>query len=510
VLKSAAMLTSTLLVLSLGTSFSAQADEGGTRVFVAPFNARSRDAESIAAMMPGFLRQQLDSHAELDGITVDEVGPVADTAADVYLGSCPPGEEVGCAFVVGEVAHAELAVTGTVDTIHSASRVEVHIIDVLESREVVSFQADLAVGDDAVFAEGVAKVLVAIVKGEAGRSSDIRDEDDYQAQDLVQQGRDAKIASQLDQLSQELGDVTTLSTRREMQIQRPRVTVADLSEKMEQEGIKPWERLDMGPREYLRYKNSRMSLGDWRDRSAGRQGQVIIRAGLAIGTGPSHGDYYGVYARSDQDLSVVEAYSYQAVESGSGFGVAGSVSYGLLPFLEVGVHAGTATGRYGILIDSYVVGDQHTLSDPEDRSNLALSFGPQVLGSLMPTSPVRPVVGVEATYTLGTVVTSRYALPENSQLDAFSRPGLFSIGGRVGVEATISKQIDLFLHLPFGAVVAGRASDNTHIGSGGLDPGDVANPPSLNPISAGATAGIQVRLGGHKSSGNDVMDSDMM
>ncbi|MCK6503034.1 hypothetical protein L6R53_06505 [Myxococcota bacterium] len=504
------MIASSLLAaLALASATPALAEDAPTRVFVSPFVARTRDATAIASLMPGFLQQQLDAHPELDAIAVGEVGPVYDTSAELYLSSCPAGEHIGCAFVVGEVARAELALVGTVDTVEGASRVEVVIIDVLESREVLSFQADLAVGDDMVFAEGVARVLVAVVRGEAGRSDDIRAEDDPQAAAAAAQ-RQAEIAAQLDQLSAEIGDVTTISTRTELEIERPRYTASDLAEKMEEEGVKPWERLDMGPREYLRYKNSDLSLAAWRQRAQGRSGQLLIRAGLGMGTGPTHGEYYGVYARSDQNLNVIEAYSYQAVTSGSGFGASGSVSYGLLPFLEVGLLAGTSTGRYGLLIDSYVVGDEHTLGEPEDRSNQVLFFGPQVLGTLLPTSIIRPVVGVEFTALLGTSISSRYDELPVPELSTFQAPLLFQAGGRVGAELRVADQLDLFLHLPVGMVIAGQASESSRVGSDGLDTQDILDPPGLSPISAGVQAGVQIRLGGRKADTGGVLDSDLL
>lgn len=499
-------LSGALLLLS---ARPAHAQDEGIRVFVSPFQASSPDAVPIASLLPGFLQQHLDAQSDLDAVGVDEVGPVYDTSARAYLSSCPPGDAVGCAFVVAEVARAEFALTGTVESVGDASRVEVVIIDVLESREVISFQADLAAGDDEVFAEGVARVLTAVVKGEAGRQSDIRAEDMSDAERQAEIARDQEIASQLEQLASEIGDVTTLTTREEMEIERPRFTVADLSERMDEEGVKPWERLDMGPREYLRYKNSGHSLGEWRDRAMGRQGQLLLRAGLQLGTGPYHGGYYGLYARSDQNLAVVEAYSYQAVTSGSGFGASAAVSYGVLPFLELGLHGGTTSGRYDVLIDSYVVGDEHSLGEAQEMSNQTFFFGPQVLGSLLPASTIRPVFGLEGGVHIGTTIASRYQLPV-PELSAFKTPILVSMGGRVGVEVRLARQLDLYLHAPFGAVIAGKASSTSRVGSDGLDTQDIRTPPSLSPILAGANLGVQVRLGGAKSKEGGLLDSDML
>ncbi len=495
------LLTTTLLAAS-----PAWAQEDATRVFVAPFQARTREAVSIASLMPSFLEQHLDANPDLNAIGVSEVGPVYDTSADLYLSSCPPGDEVGCAFVVAEVARAEYALTGTVESVGEASRVEVVIIDVLDSREVISFQADLAVGDDEVFAEGVARVLTAVVRGEAGRQDDIRAEDDPNAA-AEQAARQAEVARQLDQLAGEIGDVTTLTTREQMEIARPRFTVDDLTEKMEEDGVKPWERLDMGPREYLRYKNSGLSIREWRQRAMGRQGQLLFRLGLQLGTGPSHGEYYGLYARSDQTLSVVDAYSFHAMTSGSGFGAAAAVSYGILPFLEAGLQAGTTSGRYLVTIDSYVVGDDHTIGDPEDLSNQIFWVGPQVLGSPMPNSIIRPVIGVEGNWFVGTKITSRYQ-PPVEELSAFKTPNLFSVGGRVGAELRVADVLDLYLHFPFGAIIAGRASESLRVGSDGLDTQDIKAVPSYSAIHAGASLGVQVRLGGAKPQDRGVLDSE--
>lgn len=503
------MITSTLLALALSGASTAHAQETDiTRVFVAPFQARTREATSIASLMPAYLQQHLDENPELDAIPVSEVGLVYDTSPSLYLESCPPGNEVGCAFVVAEVARAEYALTGTVDTVGEASRVEVVIIDVLDSREVISFQADLGAGDDEVFAEGVSRVLTAVIKGEAGRQDDIRIEEDPDAE-ADEEARRAEVRRQLDQLAAEIGDVTTLTTREQMAIERPRVTTSDLTAKMEEEGAKPWDRLDMSPREYMRYKNSRMSLAEWRQQAMGRQGQLIVRAGLQVGTGPSHGEYYGIFARSDVTLSVVEAYSYQAVTSGSGFGASGSVSYGILPFLEAGVHLGTLSGRYGVLIDSYVVGDDHTLGDPEDLTNNVFFVGPQVLGSLLPTSPIRPVFGVEGAVTIGSTISSRYSLPVE-ELSTFTTPVLYSFGGRVGGEIRLADEVDIFVHVPFGAVIAGKANETFRAGSDGLDVQDVVAPPPLGPIYAGANFGVQIRLGGKKADSKGVMESDLL
>ena len=72
------------------------------------------------------------------------------------------------------------------------------IIDVLSSREAMSFVAVLGAGEDARFAEGVASVLTAVVRGETGRVEDIRDLTVAEAPDY------SAAAAQLAQLSADL------------------------------------------------------------------------------------------------------------------------------------------------------------------------------------------------------------------------------------------------------------------------------------------------------------------
>ncbi len=193
-------------------------DEGAATVFVSPFQPTNAEAAGLAGMMSSFLESELSRRPDVMVIPIDAVPPVHDMVASLYLESCPPGQQVGCAFVVGEVAAADYALTGTVQSDVQGTRVEIAIIDVLSSREAMSFVAVLGVGEDERFAEGVASVLSAVIRGDAGRIEDIRDltvvpEADYSA-----------AAAQLAQLSAELGDIQTQTDRSGAVIVPPQIT----------------------------------------------------------------------------------------------------------------------------------------------------------------------------------------------------------------------------------------------------------------------------------------------
>ena len=85
--------------------------DGTATIFVSPFQPRNPEAAGLAGMMSAFLESQLSANSELKVIPAYDAPPVHDMSAEVYLESCPPGQAVGCAFVVGEVADADYAVT---------------------------------------------------------------------------------------------------------------------------------------------------------------------------------------------------------------------------------------------------------------------------------------------------------------------------------------------------------------------------------------------------------------
>ena len=462
-------------------------------VFVAPFQAVNREATALAALLPAFLAQELDRHPDLAVTPLERVGPVADMPPDVYLQSCPPGEVVGCAFVVAEVAKADFALAGTVESLQAGTRVQVHIIDVTTAREVVSFRADLGMGDDEVFAEGVARVLVAVVRGEVGEEADIREHEDPTL-DQTRTLRNDEVNRQLEQLSREMGDVTTLTRRSTAEIERPRMTEDDLTQAMDKEGTKPWERLNMGPSEYMRYKNSGVNLLEWRGRMEGRKGQLLLRPLLGVSRGPSHGSYHGRYVRSAADLSIIETWAWQGVETGTGVQVGGNAGWGLLPTVEVGLTGGIVTGRYAVQIQAETEGQTRTAPEPVDSSALTVYGGPRVLYAPLQWLPARPLIGGEATFWLGQGVDSFVALQEN--LPAFATPKNILVTGLVGVEAGLGSNIDVWLLVPLSAVVWSVGTDTYSQGSEVLE--SKTQPPALGATAAGVQAGITVRLLGKK------------
>ena len=116
-------------------------------VFVSPFQPRNPAAAGLAGMMSAFLESQLEAIPELTVIPAYDAPSVHDMSAEVYLESCPPGQAVGCAFVVGEVAGARYAVTGAIQSDTDGTMVEVSHGDGLSTRYAHNQENLVEVGD---------------------------------------------------------------------------------------------------------------------------------------------------------------------------------------------------------------------------------------------------------------------------------------------------------------------------------------------------------------------------
>ena len=478
-------------------------DGGSATVFVSPFQPGSAEAAGLAGMMSSFLEAELSRQPSVTVIPVDSVPPVHDMVASIYLDSCPPGQQVGCAFVVGEVAAADYALTGTVQSDTQGTRVEVTIIDVLSSREAMSFVAVLGAGEDARFAEGVASVLTAVVRGEAGRVEDIRDLTVAEAPDY------SAAAAQLAQLSAELGDIETQTARSGAVITPPQVTAEEISDRMDREGVKPWERLGLGPDEYLRWRNSGEDLETWRSRHAGRQQRLIVRAGFGFFQGPVDGVYRGVAAMENRQLNVIEGYSWQTMAGGSGFLSEFGIGYGLTPELEVGAVFGLASGQYQTRVESIVFDPENgRVQDSGETPILKYTNSNHYIGlysqyAFRPASAFRPLVGAGILRWVGDTVDGKEAVPES--LGTFAAPSVWMMQFKGGAEFEASRLIDLFVHVPVTVNLGGASSDtfskgealNPETGQPYIDTGS-DKPPSPPAVGGGLIVGMQLKFLGRK------------
>ena len=348
---------------------------------------------------------------------------------------------MGCAYVL-RGGRVTLTVAGVVETRGPRRLVEIHILDMRRSEDVLAFEAELAVEDEGELASAVARLVASVVDGASRLVGDIRAMEDPDA-DLEADRDRAVAAAQLDSLSKEIGGAESVDILDEGEVVREKITVDDLSEQIASEAAKPWERLGMRVTEYVKYRNSGLNLAQWRDLVAGRRGQLVVRGGLGWATGPSNGGYYFLEAKAAADLQVVETWAWANATTGQGLNWEVDVAYGLLPSVELGLVMGGLTGQYSVQSWNFTEGQTLREPDPAQTSSAVTYLGPQVLFALLPTSQVRPVVGGEVRYWLGTSVLDHVesaALPADAP--TFEDTWMLTAGGRVGVEATLGESFD--------------------------------------------------------------------
>lgn len=493
------------LALSLalsGAISSASAAESETTILVSTLQPRNAEATGLASLVENFLAQELKDHPGFDVLRVEDTPAFQDYAARTYMEGCPPGEVVGCTQIIGERGKAAFAITGTVQALVGGTKVEIQILDIRNARSLIRFASELESGADEAFAEGVAKVLVAAIDGEIGKEKDIR----FDGEEAPEPMDDAAVKEQLADLQREMGSVTAVISRSDRTITRPTYSLEDLAKKMEGEGTKPWERLDMKPAEYLRYKNSGLELFEWRARAIGRKGQLLLRPTVGFANGPYSGTYYlrSAYDVTTGTLSVVDLYAAQAVQNGSGANFGASVGFGISPVVDLGATFGVTTGSWTVDIGQETVGQPAPAAQPYSTGQQTLVVGPRVTATLFPVLPIRPSFGGSVLLMRGSVEMDPASVPEGV---VFEPAVLFAGELFVGGEARISRTVDFFLHVPLQVRLAGEPFASVRQGiQTVLNP---TPPPSAGIISAGVAAGLQIRLFGAKvkdSSRFDDMD----
>lgn len=485
-----------LALLSAGTADAAPRK----RVLVSNFEARNRSMAATALQLPDQLEQIFLDGGEVEVVTLDQLPPISDMEASRYASSCPAGQFIGCAFVLGQAGGVDLVVAGAVEELREGVRTEVHILDIDRSEDVLAFQVDFGRDDTLLFAAGVGAVVSAVGRGEVKLGGDIRAVKDPGA-GAAREREQAVARRQIDTLEREIGGVNSVDRMQRGTVVREKVSLDELAEDLDKEGAKPWERLDMTMQEYLRYRNSGENLLDWRKRMEGRKQQMLIRPYLGFSNGPATYRYFGQYLQALDDFSTLETYAWQSTRNSGGLTYGLALSYGILPTLEVGLTAGGTLGEFTYEVQKQIEGQDPTQMEPDGESTSTMFFGPEFLVALLPTSSIRPVFGGGVTWRRGPAIGDMVQLP--SDLASFDANSAVVMHALVGGEVRLSDSLDLFLHLPVTMLLGGTTQRQQYDGTGLMVRG--TSPTEPGALGAGVLAGFQVRLFGvkHKRSVDD-------
>lgn len=465
-------------------------------LLVSAFEGQDPASRVTARALEQVLVRRLSRNPAYETHRVEEVPRFPDYDARVYVKSCPPGEHVGCAQVLGERLGVQWALTGRVETSGAVSTVTFVVVDVAAAREVVAFPSEPFSEVDVELVDGLIQVLDSAVAGDYAEI-DIRRTPESRE---LRENERAHARRELESIESE---VRSVKDARGIQLAEQRaLTAEDLASQDQGEGQAPWERLGMKAPTYLRYKNSGLSLSEWRTREAGRRGQVLLRPSLGFARGPFATGYRGRYAydtvtnaAGQASLAVVDAQSAQFVRNRQGAVFGLSASYGVLPWLDVGWQFAVTPSGVELDIDGMTVGQPDTASPTRSEPGMAWSTGPRLAAAFLPTSAVRPVVAAGVALLAPTAAVDVVAVPP--ELTGFDAPRLWGVEVEPGAEVRIGAQADLVVGLPIAVMLGGAFQDAAQ--SGERQEFEPYVPEVADGLSAGVRLAVQFRLGAARS-----------
>lgn len=499
------MIARAALAFALVASSPALADDDGDEAYftfdsllVSPIQPLDEALGQRAAELERELRVRLEQVVLLVDIEEVESFRVQGYDARTYVQACPSGEYTGCALVVGQRAAADWVVGGTLTPLPDdlfgtgpQQVLEIHFVDVRASRELLAF--GVVVGgntDDADVLDQVASVFGRIVDG-AFEEIDIRGSiEDPKVAAQLERARAKVVAESLDQLEQAIGSIERPEVLRE--VQPPRITRRELVETYaDRDDTAPWERLSMTEQQYVRFRNSGRSLEEWRRRLRGRTGQVVIRAGFGTGGGPwgvnHEGQYLIGFDDQTQAFRTLEVVQHQELTRSPSTSFEGEVAVGLLPFLDVGFSVVSRSGKVTFRFDQETEGEPSFVAPISGTNAQTFQLGPRLTLAPLPMQPVRPHVALGVSFWRG-----RGVPPDNEAFVRLEPPRTALLTVAPGVEASVGKQLDVFLRAVVDSRVAGRTLDERREGPELLlEPPVPTGDPGLG---IAVQAGVQVRL----------------
>ena len=474
----------TLVILFISTCLfqpaMAQEDSGGGEmvftldpVLVSRFQSTENlepQAERIRSILHAGIEQQFLA------IPLADVPPFENYDAVVYLKSCPVSELVGCAYVIGSRASVEWVVTGTVsralddgeitldgeDSVDNAAlRVGIQIIDIVDSRVALSFDARVTPETESLFTQTVVEVLDKLVEGE-GRLKDLRGKvEDPVLEQQREQLEKSILASTLADLERELGGMVRNS--KEGQLSAPKLTQQDLDALEQRDDTPPWERLKMSRKEYRRFKNSGRDFFTWNTMKRGRQGQLLLTVSPAFGLGFYEQWFDGRWALDRQTLQVVEVDEWQAVKTGTSGGVDFGVGLGILPSLDFTIDVGMRGSGYHFLFHKEVEDEPLDADAPERLPMETFRFGALITFAPMPTWKIRPTISGGFSLWFGKPVDAMIDMNSVAAVEVLPAPRLAFLHVVPGGELRLNKNLVFFARMNVSFLVGGNRVERLHL-----------------------------------------------
>ena len=483
-----------LVAMALWTSHPAAAQDPTLGAFdiasvlVTTFEPASDALEEDATLLHRLIAEALAAdHLVLD---MSEVPPFLGYDATVYLQGCPPGRYVDCAFVVGQRGGADWVLGGQLRAQEGQLLLTLSVVEVASSTLLLQVDLPFTGEDDAATAAAIGTILDSVMAGEA-ETTDVRlTVDDSLTGGTVDAAALEAAAVELDELEARDGQVERSERRRG---KATRLSPADLDVYRGRDVEPPWALLSLTPDQWRRWKNSGLSLGDWRDRLAGRQASLLLSvSAITVQQGPWTQQYEAWYAIDDFNLELSDQYVMQDLAPGLLKSWEFQLAGGILPWLEVGVFGGPRLVTYRYRIQRIVDGaDSQRLVSPDEKGVTTWHLGGRVGFFPMPSFPARPSLQLGVLYWWGAAQANTLAVPDG--IVTTEAPGMLLLQASPGVEVDVGKVLRLWARVDVEVPVWRRVEDPTLFGGAALvgrpspDLGDEA-------VSVGGSIGATVRI----------------
>jgi hypothetical protein len=503
-----------LVAAMFGAGGSALAQEdGGTfgsfqlnSVLVAGFEADQPFLEAEAKRVEGLVYTVLGQSYIVQGMA--DVPAFTDYSADVYLQSCPDGQYIGCVFVIGGRAKTDWTVGGSVRAVDGGYQVLVSFIDVAQAKLVLEFDVVLDGSNDAVFQEGVLKVMDSLIAGEVQELDLLADAEAEAEAKRVEEERERAARQFAVDSAYEEDEVPVEDLRRgesgeDAEVSTGdggRVTDADLEALEERGGITPWERAGLTRGQYRLYRNSGVKLRDFKERLRGRKGELLIRLSMQVNSGPwgqRHEMWYVQDNEADpnniQAGDIPDQAAVQAQSRTLAFGGQFEIGVGVLPWLEIGLFGGIRQGTYDYRFYRELLGFEAAVPDLEGVPVRTYQGGLRIGAVPFPAYPFRPTFHVGGSYWTGTKLSSVVTPLPSYLLSSEMRPNnMVLLHVQPGAEVSLGKWVVLWTRFDLDIPILGRTSQVFNRGDGTLSARP--DPTSNAGIGIGGSLGLMVRV----------------
>lgn len=488
------------------------------RILIVPMHGETSESAGIGDLLEGFLAGALDNAPHFETFLLDEVPPVEDVEARLYYEGCPPGQELGCQFVIGEQAEVDRVVSGRV-TVQSDDRyrVVVTILGVAGAELEFTYALDLAAGEEELLPRTVELALDRLRREEL--LEPLRDEEEraLRRRRAVEQARsdEEKDLVQRMRLDVDENELARYEEERRAR-ERTRVTTADLEEQKGIEGVDTeWDEIGITEKQYLSWRNSNMPLERWRHRWAGHRLMVLGSVSIGFSAGATALRYYGGYLLSDNLSAVVDSYAWQRSTGGSSPNLAASLGIGILRNLnfEVSLFWSRSTVHVKLSTGSTLPdGEGGWVPDPNNRP--ASEWSQQTLDtiggdlmfrySILVMPIVRPTFGLGAYWQQYPNLYNDPAVDDDEEVPTPSIPSRFQtfkrltdVGPQIeaGVALDFNRWVGLFVRVPVSILVNPARVQTT----GEYPPSIIVNAPDPERPPFGIVRvllGVQGRVGG--------------